>query len=104
MYVACYTTVSNLKEAKILGHLLVEKKLVACVNIIPNVLSIYNWKGKTVEEEEVILWCKTEKHLIERIQAVIQDSHPYDLPAFVVYPIETGSNAYLKWISEETSV
>jgi len=102
MYVALYTTVSNLDDAKQFGHLLVKKKLVACVNIIPRVLSIYSWKGQIEEESEVILWCKTQKHLLEKIQNEFQTSHPYELPAFAVYPIEAGSDEYLKWITEVT--
>lgn len=102
MYVALYTTVSNLEDAKHLAHLLVKKKLVACVNLIPKVLSIYSWNGQIEEENEVILWCKTQKHLLDKIQVEIQNSHPYELPAFAVYHIEAGSEEYLKWITEET--
>ncbi|UCG89735.1 MAG: divalent-cation tolerance protein CutA [Candidatus Heimdallarchaeota archaeon] len=102
MFVAIYTTFDSLKEAKAFGHLLIEKKLAACVNLIHDVHSIYRWKGKIEEATEIILWCKTQDSLIEEIQAMIQESHPYDLPAFVVYPIHSGSEAYLKWIAEET--
>jgi periplasmic divalent cation tolerance protein len=102
MYVAIYSTFSKLKDAKDLGRLLVEKKLVACVNIIRDVYSIYRWNGEIEEATEVILWCKSEDFLIEKIQSVFQEIHPYSLPAFVVYPIHSGSEEYLKWISDET--
>lgn len=100
MYVAIYTTISSLEDAKHLGHLLVEKKLVACVNIIPNILSIYHWKGQVEEEPEIILWCKTQEALIQKVKSEILKSHPYELPAFAVYPIHSGSEEYLQWIDE----
>ncbi|MFX1286228.1 MAG: divalent-cation tolerance protein CutA [Promethearchaeota archaeon] len=102
MFVAIYTTFDSLEEAKAFGHLLIEKKLVACVNLIHNVHSIYRWKGNIEEATEIILWSKTQDFLIEKIQTIFQESHSYDLPAFVVYPIHSGSEAYLKWISGET--
>ncbi len=102
MYVAIYTTFDILDEAKGFARILLEKKLAACVNLITNVHSVYRWKGKIEEETEIILWCKTQDFLIEEIQTMIQESHSYDLPAFVVYPIHSGSEKYLKWISDET--
>lgn len=102
MYVAIYTTFESLKEAKEFSHLLLEKKLAACVNLIKDVHSIYRWKGKIEEASEIILWCKTQDFLIDKIKLLIQESHSYDLPAFVVYPIHSGSENYLKWIKEET--
>lgn len=102
MFVAVYTTFGNLNEAKKIGRLLVERELVACVNLIPNVISIYRWEGKVEEATEIILWCKTQDFLIDKIQKMIQELHSYDLPAFVVYPIHSGSEEYLNWLSEET--
>ncbi len=102
MIVAIYTTFEDLNEAKKVGCLLVEKKLAACVNLIPNVISIYRWEEKVVEATEIILWCKTQEFLIDKIQNIIQELHSYSLPAFVVYPIHSGSEKYLKWLSEET--
>lgn len=102
MYVSIYSTVASLSDGKTLAHQLVEKKLVACVNLIPKVISIYRWDKEITEDEEVILWCKTQKAHVERIQDVFDQYHPYDLPAFVVYPIHSGNAKYLQWIAEET--
>ncbi len=102
MFVAIYTTFENLNEAKAFGRLLVEKKLAACVNLFPDVHSIYRWKGEIEEATEIILWGKTQDFLIGKIKSIIQKSHPYSLPAFVVYPIHSGSEEYLKWIADET--
>ena len=102
MYVAIYTTFESLDEAKEFSRLLLEKKLAACVNLIKDVHSLYRWKGKIEEATEIILWCKTQDFLIDKIHSFIQESHSYDLPAFVVYPIHSGSEKYLNWITEET--
>ncbi|MHA2244803.1 MAG: divalent-cation tolerance protein CutA [Candidatus Hodarchaeales archaeon] len=102
MFVALYTTFESFDEAKAFGRLLIEKKLAACVNLFPDVHSIYRWKGEIEETTEIILWGKTQDFLIEKIKTIIQKSHPYSLPAFVVYPIHSGSEEYLNWISDET--
>ena len=102
MYCAVYTTVTTLEDATKIGRILVERNLVACVNLIPQVRSIYRWQGKIEEEEEIILWCKTRKELVDQIRTTLHDIHPYDLPAFAVYPIQSGSEAYLQWIMDET--
>lgn len=102
MYIAIYTTFDSPEEAKKFAHLLLEKKFAACVNLISDVQSIYRWKGKIEEANEIILWCKTQDFLVEEIQSMIQESHSYELPAFVVYPIHSGSEKYLKWIADET--
>jgi len=102
MYVAIYTTFDSLEEAKEFSRRLLEKKLAACVNLIEDVHSLYRWKGKIEEATEIILWCKTQDFLIDKIRSFIQESHSYDLPAFVVYPIHSGSEKYLNWITEGT--
>ncbi|MHA1966857.1 MAG: divalent-cation tolerance protein CutA [Candidatus Hodarchaeales archaeon] len=92
MFVAVYTTFSDFEEAKMIARMLIERKFVACVNLIPNMLSVYSWKGKIEESNEIIMWCKTREELV----------HSYDLPAFAVYPIKSGSEPYLKWIIDST--
>ena len=102
MFVAIYTTFDNIDEAKKIARILVDEKLVACVNLIPNVISIYPWQGKIEESEEIIMWCKTRDKQVESIKTKIKKHHSYDVPAFIVYQIKTGSEAYLQWITEET--
>ena len=102
MFVAIYSTFDNIVEAKMISRKLIAEKLVACVNLVPNVVSIYSWMGKIEESEEIIMWCKTCEEKVENIKSVIEKHHSYDIPAFVVYPIKTGSEAYLQWIIDET--
>ncbi|NHJ02123.1 MAG: divalent-cation tolerance protein CutA [Candidatus Heimdallarchaeota archaeon] len=104
MFVAIYSTFESMKEAKSLARYLVEEKLLACANLISNVVSIYSWEGKVEESTEIVLWGKTQDHLIDRIKKIIEERHSYSLPALSVYPITTGSEAYLKWIKSETLI
>jgi len=83
-----------------LARTLVEKRVCACVNIIPKVLSIYHWKDEIVEDEESILLMKTEAGKQETLWDALKKEHPYDVPEFVVLPIEWGSKDYLDWISQ----
>ncbi|MFW9853861.1 MAG: divalent-cation tolerance protein CutA [Candidatus Thorarchaeota archaeon] len=102
MYCAVYTTVATIEDATNIGRTLVERNLVACANLIPQVKSIFRWHGQIEEEEEIILWCKTRTELVDQIRTTLLDIHPYDLPALAVYPIQSGSKNYLQWIMDET--
>ena len=102
LYCGIYTTFSNYGEAKEFGNQILKEKLAACVNIIPGVTSIYRWKGQIMEEEELIMWIKTRESLIEDIKKTLSKNHSYELPAFVVYKIKSGSKEYLQWLYDET--
>ncbi len=102
MVAVVYTTVDDIKDARRMAHTLVEEKLVACVNIIPGVESVYRWKGKIEDSKEFVLICKTVdknvKKTIQRIKAL----HKYELPAIIVLPIIGGLKEYLDYIVNET--
>jgi periplasmic divalent cation tolerance protein len=93
-------TVPNLEEGKKIAKHLVESKLVACVNIIHNILSIYRWKGKIEEDNEYILLIKTIKENIEGLIKKINEIHSYSIPECIGFKIDEGSETYLKWITE----
>jgi periplasmic divalent cation tolerance protein len=82
---------------------LLEEKLCACVNIVPHVLSLYHWSDKIERSSESLLLMKTEENRKEDLLDALRRVHPYEVPEFVVIPIEWGSKSYLKWISESTS-
>ena len=98
-----YTTTNNLQEGKKIAHFLVKEKLVACVNIIPNVKSIYNWKNKIEEENEYVLIAKTVDKNIKKTILRIKEIHSYKLPDIVVLPIVDGLKEYLEYIGKETA-
>jgi len=103
MVAAVYTTVSNLKKARRLANSLVEEHLVACVNIIPKIESVYRWKDKIENAEEYILICKTIDKNVKKTIQMIKKLHEYELPDIIVLPIIGGLKDYLDYISNETS-
>ena len=93
-----YITIKDSKEAEQIGKTLLQEKLASCVNIIPNMKSMYWWEGEIKQENEAILLVKTKKELFEKIEQKVQELHSYDCPCVISLPIENGSAAYLKWL------
>ncbi|MGY5874890.1 MAG: divalent-cation tolerance protein CutA [Candidatus Thorarchaeota archaeon] len=87
-------------EADTLAKALVEEKVVACVNIVPGLSSVYWWQGKIEVELESLLLMKTERERKDTLWKAIRKYHSYDVPEFVIINIADGSADYLKWISE----
>lgn len=96
------TNCPDMAAAKALAQLLVERRLAACVNILPGVQSLYRWQGVIEEAAEVALSIKTVGARYAELEKVIQRAHPYDVPEIIAMPIARGSVAYLQWIGEET--
>jgi periplasmic divalent cation tolerance protein len=97
-----YVTASSLDQAKSIGHQIVEERLVACVNILPHMTSIYRWQGKLEEAEEVVMIVKTTESLVERVISRVRELHSYECPCVVAVPIVAGDPDFLAWISRET--
>src|SRR5437660_303108 len=96
------TNVPDFSAANVLAQQLVERKLAACVNLLPAVHSVYFWQGALEQSTEVTLMIKTTGERYGELEAVIQASHPYDLPEIIALPIVKGLPAYLAWIGAET--
>jgi periplasmic divalent cation tolerance protein len=94
------TTASSKDEARKIGRELVERMLAACVNIVPQVGSIYRWEDKVQEAEEWLLIVKTTRGAFERVREAINQLHSYDLPECICLSIEVGSAEYLGWIGQ----
>jgi periplasmic divalent cation tolerance protein len=93
-------TASSKDEARKIARDLVERLLAACVNIVPQVGSIYRWEGEVEEAEEWLLIIKTTRPAFERVRDAIKELHSYDVPECVCVSIEEGSVEYLSWIGQ----
>ena len=95
-------TVGNNEEALSIARTLVDEQLVACVNMIPRIRSIYRWKGEVCDDEEQLLIMKTQSKLFPLLQDRIRKLHSYEVPEIISIPIAEGSSEYLNWVIENT--
>jgi len=96
-------TAGSEEEATRIARDLVEKKLVACVNILPGVRSIFQWEGKVTEECEYLLIAKTVSQAFEPVVAAVKSLHSYRVPEIIALPIQQGLPEYLRWVRESTN-
>ena len=101
--VLVYTTWPSIVEAERAGRTIVERRLAACVNILPGMVSHYWWEGKIERAEEVVMFIKTRASMTEPVRGAIKGLHTYTTPAFMVLPVEDLDSAYHAWIVEETA-
>lgn len=97
-----YTTYPGLVEAEKAGRALVERRLAACVNILPGMISHYRWEGAVERGEETVMLIKTRASLAEAVRTAVKESHPYTTPAIVVVPVESVDETYFAWIVDST--
>jgi periplasmic divalent cation tolerance protein len=96
------STTGSEEEARKIAKYLVEHRLAACVNIVPQVESIYRWQGKVESAREWLLLIKTTAERFERVRGAIREVHSYDLPECIAVAIEDGSPEYLRWLADPT--
>jgi periplasmic divalent cation tolerance protein len=97
-----YTTWPTTVEAEEAGRALIERKLAACVNILPGMISHYRWQGKVERAEEAVMIVKTRASLAAAVSEAVKDLHAYDTPAILVMPLESVEGTYLAWLLKET--
>jgi len=100
MYQVMFCTCPSEEVARLIATDLVTNKLAACVNIIPNVTSIYYWNNKVMCDNEVKLVIKSTADLYPLVESKIKQLHPYDTPELIALDIQKGSDEYLQWIKE----
>jgi periplasmic divalent cation tolerance protein len=96
------TNLADVASAQALARALVERRLAACVSLLPALQSIYRWNGAVEEAAEVTLLIKTTAARYAELEQAIRTLHPYELPEVIALPVSAGLPAYLGWIAQET--
>lgn len=102
--VLIYTTFSSLKEAKTVSEELLNEKLIVCVNIFPEVNSLYLWEGKISNSCEVVAIMKSKNDQVDKIVEKIEAMHSYDQPAIAVVSIEKANKSFTNWANSVIDV
>jgi periplasmic divalent cation tolerance protein len=98
-----FCTVPDAETAEVLARGLVERRLAACVNVIPAVRSFYRWEGAVQADDELILKIKTTSSRRDALVAWLGTQHPYEVPEILAIPAAGGGEAYLEFVERETT-
>ncbi len=93
-----YCTCPDRDCAEQIATRLIEQSLAACVTLLPGAKSFYRWEGRLCQDEEILLIIKTTEARLVELESCIRQTHPYEVPEFIVTPVITGSEPYLNWI------
>lgn len=97
--IVVFITAGNVDEASRIAQLLVEKNLAACVQILPEMRSVYRWKGEIEKQPEILLLAKTMASKFSELERQVRAVHSYETPEIVATPLTNGSRPYLEWLS-----
>ena len=97
--IVVFMTAPNADEATQIAEMLVERKLAACVQILPPMTSIYVWKGEVQRENEIMLVAKSTRAKFDELEDAVRAVHSYETPEIIAVPIVLGSQFYLSWLS-----
>tara|TARA_B100001094_G_C17912326_1_gene661829 strand:+ start:170 stop:499 length:330 start_codon:yes stop_codon:yes gene_type:complete len=99
-----YTVYPEKSEAIEAGRKLVASKLAACVNLVDGMISIYEWKGKLNEDQEVILLAKTNAKLLDKAMDLIRSNHSYECPAIFSFSASKIDSNYQNWLDDTLGI
>ncbi len=97
-----YMTAPDHETAERIGRAALEERLAACVNILPQVRSMYWWEGGIQQENEVVVLAKTKATLFEALKSCVLKMHPYEVPCIVAVALDHGHEPFLRWIDGQT--
>lgn len=100
-FVSVYVTIGSEEDAIALARALLERRLVACANVLPG-RSLYRWQGEIEDARECVMFLKTRRALVPAVEAAVAELHPYDVPCCVALDIASGLAPYLEWVDRET--
>lgn len=98
--VVVLVTVGSAEEGRRIGRSLVEQQLAACVNITSPIRSLYRWKGRVADDQEILLVIKTSRLLFDRVRRQVEKLHSYQVPEVLCLPVIDGAPNYLNWLAE----
>ena len=93
-------TFPDLQTARQIGSHLLESQLIACINLVPSVESMYRWEGKVNSDQETLGILKTAQSCLKELEENLLEKHPYDVPEFLVIKPDAGFEGYLKWVAD----
>lgn len=97
--IVVFMTAANSDEASRIAELLIDKNLAACVQILPEIQSVYRWKGEIERQSEILILAKTVQSKFSELETQVRAVHSYETPEIVATPLTNGSKPYLEWLS-----
>ena len=94
------TTHDDLVQARELARYLVEQRAAACVNIIPQLESVFHWENEVQTESEILLLIKTTDTKVEQVKAILEERHSYDVPEIIAFNGEVLHQPYMDWVRD----
>jgi periplasmic divalent cation tolerance protein len=101
-FASVYVTCPDRETARALARELLERRLVACANLVP-IESMYHWEGRIEEAGEVAMFLKTRRERVPDVVRAVEALHPYEVPCVVAFELGEGSPAYFRWVEDETA-
>lgn len=97
-----FVTAPNVETAEVLAREMVEERLAACGSVIPGMISLFWWEDEVQREKEALVVLKTVREAIPALEERVLDLHPYEVPEFLVLPVDAAHEPYARWIGTET--
>jgi len=100
-YIVLFITTATAEEARQISNVLLNQRKAVCVNIVPNVSSLFWWQDKIESANENLLIVKTKASLVDEVVRLVIENHSYEIPEVIALPIIGGNQDYLEWIDKE---